>query len=170
MRSSGGVQNPGRFLVGWFSQAHTMGEIPCWFTSFPPTKKKKKRKKELTYSRWWPPPDSSKKASRHSPSSHLDISDNCWGIFRCTTQWQNLSSRLWWQCNMVENEPLVHIERPSRHEMHYYTLSSQMLFHTPPFTKSLSKRHCSRRRNCIKGQLHQSWYRCLVTLEKQHHK
>jgi len=36
---------------------------------------------------------------------------------------------------MVENEPLAYIERPSRHEMHYYTLSSQMLFHTPPFTE-----------------------------------
>jgi len=41
VRSSGGVWNPGRFLVGWLSQAHTMGAIPCWFTSFPPTKKKK---------------------------------------------------------------------------------------------------------------------------------
>jgi len=29
--------------VGRFSQAHTMGEIPCWFTSFPPTEKKKKK-------------------------------------------------------------------------------------------------------------------------------
>jgi len=40
VRSSGGVQNPGRFLVGWLS--HTMGVIPCWLTSFPPTEKKKK--------------------------------------------------------------------------------------------------------------------------------
>ena len=43
VRSSGGVQNPGRFLVGQFNQAYTMGKIPCWFTSFPPTKKKKKQ-------------------------------------------------------------------------------------------------------------------------------
>ena len=36
VRSSDGVQNPGRFLVGQPSQAHTMGMIPCWITSFPP--------------------------------------------------------------------------------------------------------------------------------------
>ena len=41
--SSGGVRNPGRFLVGWPSQAHTMEMIPYWMTSFSPTKKKKKR-------------------------------------------------------------------------------------------------------------------------------
>ena len=27
--------------MGWYSQAYTMGAIPCWLTSFPPTKKKK---------------------------------------------------------------------------------------------------------------------------------
>ena len=27
--------------MGQLSQAHTMGAIPCWLTSFPPTKKKK---------------------------------------------------------------------------------------------------------------------------------
>jgi len=42
VRSSGGVRNSGRFLVGRPSQAHTMGMIPCWITSFPPTEKKKK--------------------------------------------------------------------------------------------------------------------------------
>ena len=44
VRSSGGVQNPGRFTVGRLSQAHTMGVIPCWLTSFPPTEKKKRDK------------------------------------------------------------------------------------------------------------------------------
>ena len=47
MRSSGGVQNPGRFLVGRPSQAHTMGMIPCWMTSFPPAEKKKNEQKKL---------------------------------------------------------------------------------------------------------------------------
>ena len=39
VRSSGGVCNPRRFLVGQPSQVYTMGIIPCWITSFPPTKK-----------------------------------------------------------------------------------------------------------------------------------
>ena len=29
--------------MGQFSQVHTIGEIPYWFISFPPTKKKKKK-------------------------------------------------------------------------------------------------------------------------------
>ena len=47
VRSSGGVRNSGRFLVGRPSQAHTMGMIPCWITSFPPTEKKKKRSRSF---------------------------------------------------------------------------------------------------------------------------
>jgi len=47
VRSSGGVRNPRGFLVGRPSQAHTMGMIPCWITSFPPTEKKKKEKVKI---------------------------------------------------------------------------------------------------------------------------
>ena len=39
--------------MGWLIQAHTMGAIPCWLTSFSPTEKKKTREHILYDCEWY---------------------------------------------------------------------------------------------------------------------